>query len=301
MSASGILVAKLRFSGGRYDERALDEAALLEVLRFQKIYALTAETIWRRQNPNSKRLPAGFGERTALCLRALETGSTVAPLVTIREPSLFGGAASDSPVEAAAVIHHAFDAVSNGRPPPAECPRDLLADYAHFGERLSDNETLEIILPNDIGTRVSPQVRAQLHSFLDKPYEDDVDVTGRVLRVDVRRREFEIWIDGKRRLRASFAHKHESAVIAALQNHAFTPFRVRGRGEFSPDGNLLKIVRISEFDATTGGELAFDTGSPGIISAVRKIFEDIPESEWENTPTDLAERHDHYIYGADDE
>ena len=91
-------------------------------------------------------------------------------------------------------------------------------------------------------------------------------------------------------------------MIAALQNRCVhRHFVCAGEANFPPDGNLLKILRISEFDAATGGELAFETGSPGIISAVRKIFEDIPESEWENTPTDLAERHDHYIYGADDE
>ena len=35
-----------------------------------------------------------------------------------------------------------------------------------------------------------------------------------------------------------------------------------------------------------------------LMEKIRKFSESIPESALENVPTDLAENHDHYIYGV---
>ena len=35
-----------------------------------------------------------------------------------------------------------------------------------------------------------------------------------------------------------------------------------------------------------------------LFEKIRKLSESIPESALENVPTDLAENHDHYIYGV---
>ncbi len=35
-----------------------------------------------------------------------------------------------------------------------------------------------------------------------------------------------------------------------------------------------------------------------LMERIRKFSESIPESELESIPTDLAENHDHYIYGV---
>ena len=35
-----------------------------------------------------------------------------------------------------------------------------------------------------------------------------------------------------------------------------------------------------------------------LMEKIRKFSESIPESELESIPTDLAENHDHYIYGV---
>lgn len=297
-------VVRLRFGGGRYDERSLDRAALLEVLHFQDTVALTARTLWRRRNPSRKRIPQRFEEHSGLRLRALDSGSTVAVLESPGAGPLFAGAepaALTAPAEAVGVIHGAFAALAHGDPLPDNCPRALLDRYARIGERLSDDETLDIVPQGAAGARVSPRARERLRSLVGKPYEDRADVTGRIFAVDVRSRQFEISIDGKRQIPVLFTAEQETSVIAALRGHASTRFRVRGRGEFSPDRDLSKIIRMENFDAETGGEFVFDPGSDNIMTAIDRISASIPDEVWEKVPPDLAERHDYYAYNMKDE
>ena len=297
-------VVRLRFGGGRYDERSLDRAALLEVLHFQDTVALTARTLWRRRNPSRKRIPQRFEEHSGLRLRALDGGSTVAVLESPGAGPLFAGAgpaALTAPAEAVGVIHGAFAALAQGDPLPDDCPRALLGAYARIGGRLADGETLDIVPSGATGARVSPRARERLLSLAGKPYEDRADVTGRIFAVDVRSRQFEISIDGKKRIPVVFTAEQETSVIAALRGHASTRFRVRGRGEFSPDRDLSKITRMENFDPETGGECVFDPGSDNIMTAIDRISDSIPDEVWEKVPPDLAERHDHYAYNMKDE
>lgn len=74
-------VAKLRFTGQRFQDHALDLSALAELSQFQKIVAETARALWKAEHPDRVRLPARFEERTRLCLRRIEEGSAVAPLI----------------------------------------------------------------------------------------------------------------------------------------------------------------------------------------------------------------------------
>lgn len=297
-------VVRLRFGGGRYDERSLDRAALLEVLHFQDTVALTARRLWRRWNPNRERIPQRFEEQTGLRLRALDGGSTVAVLESPGAGPLFAGAgpaALTAPAEAVGVIHGAFAALARGDPLPDGCPRDLLGAYARIGKRLAADETLDIVPSGAAGARVSRRARERLLSLAGKPYEDRADVTGRISAVDVRSRQFEISIDGKRRIPVLFTAEQETNVIAALRGHASTRFRVRGRGEFSPDRDLSKIIRMENFDPETGGEFVLDPGSDNIMTAIDRISASIPDEVWEKIPSDLAERHDHYAYDMKDE
>ena len=80
-------VAKRAFKGLGYRDHALDLTAVLELSQFQKIVSETAKVLWREANTDRERLPKLFEERTRLCLRRIEEGSTIAPLeVYIEEP-----------------------------------------------------------------------------------------------------------------------------------------------------------------------------------------------------------------------
>ena len=304
MSAEREPIVRLRFGGGRYGDCALDETALREVLRFQKIAALTAEALWRRRNPDRQRLPRGFQERTALRLCALEQGSAVAAFDAPGASVSRGGAEPELaaiPVEAAGVIHGVFGAVARGEPPPEESPKSLLADYARLSGGLANGETLEIALPDAAPAPVARHEQTRLRSFLEKADERDAEAISRVMQLDVRKRQFNLWTDEKRCIPVQFNENQESDAIAALRAHDSTRFRVRGRGNFLPDEEAPKIIRMHTIIPVRDGEPALDSDSCDIMTAIDRIVADIPDEVWETVPRDLSERHDYYIHGVKEE
>lgn len=65
---------------------------------------------------------------------------------------------------------------------------------------------------------------------------------------------------------------------------------------------ILQSLRIEEATvapeerASSGAERT-DEAKP-IWDQVQGFFKDVPEEDWAKLPTDLAEQHDHYIYGS---
>ena len=299
MSGQWTRVVRLRFVGGRYGDRALDAAALREILHFQKVVALTAEYLWRRRNPDRKRLPRNFESRTALRLRALESGSTV---VSLDSPA--GGSHrlenierefSDAPARAVDTVHGAFQAIAEGGVLPDECPRPLLPHYARLGARLSDGEELEIAPLGKPAARVTRRAREALRSLIATSRRKEASISGRMMSTDVRRKRFRICLDDERRIPVAFAPGHASVVAEALGKSDSVRLRVRGDGQFAPDGSLRKILRVDELDI-----LSEAASAPDIMEKMDRIFAKVPEDAWEKVPNDLSERHDHYIYGVRD-
>lgn len=52
-------------------------------------------------------------------------------------------------------------------------------------------------------------------------------------------------------------------------------------------------------DAAGDGGSAADSGAPDIMAKIDRIFAEVPDEVWEKVPRDLAEQHDHYIYGTE--
>ena len=50
--------------------------------------------------------------------------------------------------------------------------------------------------------------------------------------------------------------------------------------------------------AGDGGSLP-DSGVRDTMAEIDRIFADVPAEAWEETPRDLSEQHDHYIYGVE--
>ena len=42
-----------------------------------------------------------------------------------------------------------------------------------------------------------------------------------------------------------------------------------------------------------------DSDAPGIMSEIDRIAATVPDEVWEKVPRDMAEQHDHYIYGTE--
>ena len=133
-------VVRLHFHGERFSDHAIDLTALRELEHFQKMVAETAKAIWRRTNPGRERLPSNFEDRTRLCFRTIQDGSTVIPLeVSIEEQVQLDYLDQEPEIareltEAVDVIYRVFRAVHDNTQLPEECPKELLPEYARWGK-----------------------------------------------------------------------------------------------------------------------------------------------------------------------
>ena len=263
MNARWIRAVQLRFDGGRYDECALDAAALDEIRRFQRLVARTARALWRRQAPDRKP-PRCFGERTALCLRGIEAGSTLVSLDYSGEaPPLFATEPLPKlPAElsqATDCIHNVFRSASEGAGMPDDAPTDLLSAYAQLGSRLSGREILAIVPREGPDARVTKEGRAWLRELAEASREAMVEVTGYVLEADVRRKRFQIWTDKRKKVTVGFSKEQEHAVTTALKEHASMRVRVRGPAELRPGGKPRRITRAELLESARDGAPLFDS------------------------------------------
>ena len=294
-------VVTLHFSGNRYGERALDATACGELQRFQTMVTETAKALWRNKNPGRARLPKGFENRTQLWLRSIEDGSTAIPFeIPVDKPLMnaFEPPQIDNEVtEAIDLVHRVFLSVNNDLELPDECPKQLLSDFARFGETLSESCTLTFAPPDQDVATVSKCDRARLVAIAETSYEDEIDITGRVLEADVKKRQFQIWVDDKTNVIASFSKEQEAQVTSALKDHEAVRLRVRGRGEFTTAGKPRKVTRVVKLDPTWNDSPEIDAEVPSIEDVISDIFCDIPEQEWDRVPTDLSYRLDSYISG----
>ena len=300
-------VVKLHFHGERFRDHALDLTALRELEHFQKMVAETAKVFWRRTNPDRERLPSNFEDRTRLCFRTIEDGSTVIPLeVAVEEPTQLDCLDQELEIapelaEAVDIIYRVFRAVHDDTQLPEECPKELLSEYARWGESLSENEALGFAPHGNHPAQVAKLERQRLKELAEQPYEDEVDIIGRVLEADVRQRKFQIWVDERTNASVAFTEEQESEVTTALKEHQFVHLSVRGHGEFTPQGTLKRIINVDSLNLVRDEDPIFDPTAPRIEDVIAKIAKDVPDEEWDRLPPDLTDRLDHYLYGREEE
>lgn len=300
-------VVRLHFHGERFSDHAIDLTALRELEHFQKMVAETAKAIWRKTNPGRERLPSNFEDRTRLCFRTIEDGSTVIPLeVSIEEPVQLDYLDQEPEIareltEAVDVIYRVFRAVHDNTQLPEECPKELLPEYARWGESLSENEALGFAPRGNHPAQVAKPERQRLRELAEQPYEDEVNIIGRVLEADVRQRKFQIWLDERTNALVTFTEEQESEVTTALKEHQLVHLGVRGHGEFTPQGTLKRIITVDSLNLVRDEDPIFDSSAPRVEDVIAKIAKDVPDEEWDRLPPDLTDRLDHYLYGGEEE
>lgn len=301
MSGQWKEVVRLAFKGQRFRDHALDLSALTELSNFQRVVAETAKALWRASHPDRERLPKRFEDRTRLCLRRIEEGSAVTPLEVYieepQEPELF----EPEPVEinqAVELAHKVFQAVERDEPLPENFPKALVAEYGRLGQELADDEAIELIPKGREAARLTPISRSRLVAFLEFPHESKVDVTGEVLEADVRQGRFQLWVDEKTGITVVFSPEQEYEVTNALRDHRTLRLQVRGRGEVSPQGKVLRIVQVEELQVQRVGEAPYDRTARPIEAVLSDLAREIPEEDWKRLPADLTDNLDHYLYGT---
>ena len=299
-------MAKIYLEGSRFKDGALDLATLNELQHFQEIVTSTAKAIWKKENPDRRRLPQNFEDRVRLYVRTIEQGSVCIPLVkdvgSAGQGELFD---SEPPRELTAtldVVHKVYEAVQSDKMLPEDTPKDLLHEYAKWGESLPQDISLGFAPKGKQPVRVTSRERERLVSFAEPAYQDEVDITGKVLEADVRQKKFQIWPDEHMKVTVAFTEEHESRITAALKEHETVSLRVKGRGEFTPQGVIMKISSVTGLDIVSDKEKeSFDPDAPRIEDVIKEIAKDVPDEEWEKLPHDLTDRLDYYLYGAEGE
>ncbi len=296
-------IVKLRFKGERFRDHALDLSALTELRQFQKIVAETAKALWRAANPDRERLPAHFEDRTRLCLRRIDEGSAVAPLEVWIEDEGQPGLWDVEPKEvkeAVALAWDVFDHLDRDLPLPDHFPKELIAEYEEWGKTLAPNEEVEFE-PAETQRRpvsVNSRTRMRLTRFLETPHTSTIEITGHVLEADVRQRRFQVWIDDRTAVLATFSSDQEDLVTSALKNHHSLRILVRGTADVSPLGRPTRFTEIEELKLIPQSTEDIDPAAPAIEDVLADLASRVPAEEWRKLPADLTDNLDHYLYGT---
>lgn len=293
-------VVRLSFKGERFRDHALDLQALSELSQFQRIVAETAKTLWRTANPDRERLPHHFEERVRLCLRKIEDGSVTAPLeVFIEEPEQMT-LLEPEPVEineAVELARDVFEAIATNSEFPERFPRSLLPEYAKWGQTLAEDESVEMRIAEKKPVYLTLVTRQKFERMLEAPHESHVEISGEVFETDVKKGRFQLLAGEDNSVTVAFDSEQESQVTTALKDHKTIRMSVRGSGEYSPQGRLLRILKVDELKLTSD-EKTFDHSARPIEDLLAELAAEIPEEEWKKLPDDLNYNLDHYLYGA---
>ena len=295
-------VVTLRFKGERFRDHALDLTALTELRQFQRIVAETAKALWRAANPGRERLPAHFEDRTRLCLRRIDEGSAVAPLEVWLEdegqPKLW----EDTPAkvrEAVALARDVFDHLDRDLPLPDRFPKELVSEYEEWGRTLGLDEEVEFepAEPRARAARLNRRTRERLTRFLESPHNSTVEIVGHVLEADVRQRRFQLWLDERTSVSATFTPDQEELVTSALKDHRSLRVLIRGTADVSPQGRPLRFTAV-DFLALVSEEPQLDHSAASIEDALAGLAARVPERDWAKLPAGLTDNLDHYLYGT---
>jgi hypothetical protein len=262
--------------------------------------AETAKILWRAVNPKRERLPSHFEERVRLCLRRIEDGSATAPLEVFIEEEDQTALWEPEPVEindAVKLTHEVFEALESDLPLPERFPRALLPDYAKWGQSLGENEAVEMQVSEKKPVYLTPAHRQKLEKLVETPHEDRVEISGEVFEADVKKGRFQLWSSEDTAVLVGFTPEQEDQVTTALKEHKTARMFVKGSGEYSPQGKLLRVLQVDELSLTSS-ETHYDHSARPIEDLLKEIAEEIPQEEWDRLPSDLNENLDHYLYGV---
>ncbi len=200
--------------------------------------------------------------------------------------------------EASVLALQVFEALERDEPLPENFPKSLVPEYERWGQGLAEDETIELIPPGKKAARLTPLSRRRLAGFAEASHQDQVDVTGEVLEADVRQGRFQIWLDEKTGVAVTFSPEQENDVTEALRQHRTLRLRVRGRGDFSPEGKLQRVSEVQELRLQPAGDRPYDAAAPAIEDVLHDLARQVPHEDWGNLPPDLTDNLDHYLYGT---
>lgn len=154
---------------------------LPELVAYKHIVVETAKELWRRRNPDRERLPKGFEESVAIKFFRLEKGSTMVPLMREISEGQLPNLIDDELDQAAEIIEATIEAAGEGRILPENLPKPVIPLFEELGKTLGEGECMYAKARNRPSeVKYTHEVRHRLATWLERTYEDIVDLTGEV-------------------------------------------------------------------------------------------------------------------------
>lgn len=297
MNDRNLKVAEIHFSGGRFDDNALDINALKELQIFQEIVLDTAKFLWKNSNQSVEILPEDFARRNRLAIRRIEENS-VAVSIEVKLDQLqldLWDAKVKAIQDTVNFVHRAFQSVAKYGLLPSGFPRSLLPSYMSLGSSLSGEELLEFGPPGKVMAQATPKVRERLLAVHHGSYDDEIDILANVYEVNLRSQRFRVESYYGKSTIIGFPNEQTEVVLRALDSQGKRRLRIRGTGTFDADGTLRSLDNPEEISLERD-TISFDPNAPTVEEKIAKLVSEIPQQELDKLPSDLAERHDHYAH-----
>jgi hypothetical protein len=301
MSLQRKTVVKHTFQGGRILDHGIDLDVLQDLLRYRELLVEVAKELWKAKNSHRANLPANFESDLALRFYEVQPNCATIPLVREYESDRQSTflPPDDELADAVVLVASTIEAARTHQPLPGTFPKGLLQKFSDYGKTLRADEWIEHrATSGELLCRYDGVVREQLSCFAERSYEDHVDVIGEVTMAKVKKPRLTIETSEGREIEAAFRPEDEDAITTALKQHRTARLRIVGRGRFSVSGVLQRIHTVTHTQLLPAGEVPFDPTAKPIWDQFIQILGTIPEDELAKLPTDGADRHDFFIYGA---
>ena len=240
--------ARLRLAGGRYEEEGYPLVGLPELARYERLIFEVARALWRRDNPDRRRMPRNFGEQLDLRLSRVEAGSVT--------PVLGRGTGVDGQYPLAGLgdyFEHAREAVDEAFAElvesgvlPATFPVEAVGSLAQFGKSLRDDEAVYFRTGTDRSFAYNQRIRKRLLTTgqVNEVTRDGV-LLGRLTALDADARTFTLTMLSAAAVPGRYEDRELTSVFRELLNESRLATVVRLEARFTEVGGDL-VTRIDD-------------------------------------------------------
>lgn len=292
-------VATLTFNGERHADHALQVDDLPDLIAYKDLLVATAREVFLREHPDRERVPRGFTDSINLRFDTISEGSTAVPLsreVFVEEDALDMDV-EDEVDRAARIIDITAQAASENRPLPDETPAAVLPLFEKFGSSLQEGESIRICSAGrSESVAYTPRVRERLAQYQSDGYEDTVELEGEVRAADLDGRRFVVRYGSDQKVDGVFADEMEEDIITALRQHKSCRLWVSGKGLFSRDGALKRILAISDWAMHDSDQGCFDPSVRPIWEVLGELGAQVPDEDWATVPHSSSSIIDEHLY-----
>lgn len=252
--------------GGRFSEHSVPVEVLPELMIYQEFVVALAKHIFLEQNPDRQRVPKGFSDQLQLRLREIKDNCATPILerVDLGHQTQLPLQHLDPFEQARGLINEAIESVHAGNPLPATFPEKFLSYFNRLGSHLLDDESMELIPPNQsTGPKLDSVTRRALVAKTKAEYLQTVSLRGVVRFVDKTSQNFIFETELGSKVRVSMPVQHEVNILEAFRHYRSQQVKVVGEGVSTADGAIQSIHKVDS--------LEIEDRSPDVLARLEEL------------------------------